>query len=107
MTAGQTPHRALINSMTNAKPCVVVTTEDHDYITLNFIRITDINGVIPIFRGMNPINNKKFRIIKINDTSFSLQDAITFEAIDSTSFPAYVLGGRCNLVEEIFIYNGV
>ncbi len=100
--AGQTAHRALISNVTNASPCVVVTTQDHDYESNNFIRITDVNSSIPVLRGMDQINNKKFRVIKINDTSFSLQDSITFKEIDSTDFTPYVLGGRCNLIEELF-----
>lgn len=106
MAAGQTPNRALISNVTNASPCVVVTTADHEYESNDFVRITDVNSSIPVLRGMDQINNKKFRVIKINDTSFFLQDSITFKGIDSTDFTPYVLGGRCNLVEAVFQYNG-
>lgn len=103
---GQDTFRTLISSVTNADPCVVVTTTDHEYSNNDFIRITDLNSSIPILRGMDQINNKKFRITKIDDTSFSLQDATTFEKINSINFTSYVLGGRCNLVESNFQYNG-
>jgi hypothetical protein len=103
---GQTAVRADISAMTNASPCVITTVADHGYNTLDFVRITDINGSIPVPRGMNPINDHKYRVVKIDDTSFSLEDPITFEKINSTNFPPYIEGGYCNLVEQNFIYNG-
>lgn len=103
---GQTPYRALITDVTNAKPCVVTTNEAHEYATHQFVRITDLNGSIPVLRGMDEINNKKFRIVVVDSTSFLLQDPITYEEIDSTNYPPYVTGGRVNLVESEFIYHG-
>jgi len=104
--AGQAAFRADISGMTNAEPCVITTSAAHGYSTNQFVRITDINGSIPTLRGMDQINNKKFRIIKINATSFSLEDATTFEKINSTGFTPYVTGGFCNLVEPTYIYSG-
>ena len=102
---GQTAHRVDISSITNGKPCAVTTDEDHGYSTLDFVRLTDLNSSIPTLRGMDQINNKKFRIVVTSDTSFTLEDPITFEEIDSTTYPPYVEGGSCNKVEPDFIYN--
>lgn len=104
--AGQEAHRADISNMTNAFPCVVTTTDVHGYSTHDFVRITDINSCIPVLRGMDPINNKKYRIVVMDTTNFYLEDPITFEKINSTNFPPYVEGGYCNLVEQTFIYSG-
>lgn len=105
--AGQEVHRADISGMTNASPCVITTSAAHGYSTNQFVRITDINGSVPVLRGMDPVNNNKFRIIKIDATSFSLENDITFEKVDSTDFPPYVEGGFCNLVEQTYVYSGV
>lgn len=101
---GQIPDRANIISVSNSLPCVVVTDGPHFFPNKSFVRITDLNGAMPLPRGEDPINNKKFRIITTGDDSFFLQDPITFLPIDSTSFPPYVTGGSCNLVQSEFIF---
>lgn len=103
---GQAAFRADISNITNANPCVVTTVLDHGYVTGDFVRITDINGAIPVQRGMNPLNDGKFRIVKIDDTSFYLENPITYEKINSTDYTPYVEGGYCNLVQSTFIYAG-
>lgn len=103
---GQIPHRADILSITNALPCAVTTTEEHGYFTHNFVRLTDLNGAMPIPRGEDPLNNYRFRIIVTGDDSFTLQDPITYKPIDSTNYPPYVTGGYCNLIETNFFYYG-
>lgn len=102
---GQTAHRANISAMTNALPCAITTSAAHGYSTHDFIRLTDLNGSMPTERGMDEVNNYKYRIIVTGDTTFTLQDPITFDPIDSTTFPPYVTGGYCNLVETSFVYN--
>lgn len=104
--AGQTSHRASITGITNAKPCAVTTSEEHGYSTYDFVRLTDLNGCMPTVRGMNPINNYRYRIIVTTTTEFTLQDPITFDAIDSTDYPPYVEGGYCNRIETDFYYYG-
>ena len=102
--SGQIPRRANIVNITNANPCVVETEEEHGYTTGNFVRLTNLNGAMPIPNGSDPLNNYKFRIIVTGVTSFTLQNPITFKAIDSTNFTPYAQGGYCNLVEPNFIY---
>lgn len=101
---GQTPHRAEITNITNADPCVVTTSEEHGYSTHDFVRLTNLNGCMPIPHGSDPLNNYKFRIIVTGNNAFSLQDPITFKDVDSTNFTPYVSGGYCNLIETNFVY---
>ena len=107
---GQTPKRANITGITNADPCVVTIDANPGYETGSFVRLTDLNGAKivspPAPRGMDPINNGRFKINLITNTTFSLKDPITEEYIDSTNYPPYISGGYCNLVNHEFIYNG-
>lgn len=101
---GQIPRRANITGITNALPCEVTTEEDHAYTTGNFVRLTDLNGAMPVPRGEDPLNNYRFRIIVTGLTTFTLQNPITREPIDSINYPPYVEGGFCNLIEQNFVY---
>ena len=102
---GQIPHRANIANITNALPCAITTDGEHGYSTRNFVRLTDLNGAMPIPRGEDPLNNYRFRIIVTGLDSFTLQDPITFKPIDSTNYPPYVEGGYCNLIATEFFYH--
>ena len=102
---GQIPHRADIVSISNALPCVVETDDEHEFSTFDFVRLTDLNGMMPVPRGQDPLNNYRFRIVVIDDFSFSLQNPITFLPIDSTLYPPYVSGGYCNRIETSFVYH--
>lgn len=102
---GQSSHRANVSNITNAFPCVVTTTAAHGYETDSFVRLTDLNGAVPIPRGQDPINNYRFKIIVTSTTAFSIHDPITGIGIDSTNYPHYVTGGNCNLIETNFVYN--
>ena len=106
MTApiGQLPERVPIVNITNALPCEVTTEFDHGFPNKAFVRLTDLNGAMPVPRGEDPLNNYKFRIIVTGDTTFTLQDPITFLPIDSTLYPPYVEGGSCNLVQSNFVF---
>lgn len=101
---GQLPDRARIINITNSLPCVVTTDGPHFFPNKSFIRLTDLNGAMPVPRGEDELNNYKFRIIVTGEDSFYLQDPITFVPIDSTTFPPYVIGGSANLVQTTFIF---
>ena len=101
---GQLPDRARIVNITNSLPCQVFTDGPHEFPNKCFVRITDLNGAMPIPRGEDELNNARFRIIVTGDDSFYLQDPITFNWIDSTTFPPYVTGGSCNLVQPNFVF---
>jgi len=106
MAIGQIPKRALISAVTNAPRCLITTKDDHGYSTGDQVRITDLNSAIPVLRGMDEINNGLFKIVVDSPTSFYIKDVIRDTYIDSTNFPPYVTGGRCNLVNQEFIFHG-
>ena len=101
---GQLTRRANIVNITNALPCAITTEEAHGFANKSFVRLTDLNGAMPIPRGEDPLNNYKFRIIVTGESSFTLQYPITFDPVDSTTFPPYVEGGSCNLVQNTYIF---
>ena len=101
---GQIPHRAAIANITNALPCVVTTVDDHEFTSGSFVRLTDLNGMMPTPRGEDQLNNYRFRIVVIDDTNFLLQNPITFEPIDSRAYPPYVTGGSANIVPTDFYF---
>ena len=58
--SGQEERRTNIYSISNGTTCTVVTTTDHDYSTHDFVRLTDLNGVMPTPRGVDPLNNNRY-----------------------------------------------
>lgn len=104
--SGQASHRSDILNITNAKPCSVQTTAEHGYATDDFVRLTDLNGAMPVARGQDPLNNYRFKIIVTDVDTFTLRDPITLESVDSTNYSPYVEGGYCNRIENNFIYEG-
>ena len=101
---GQLPERVPVVAITNAFPCEVTTEVAHGFPNKSFVRLTDLNGAMPVPRGEDPLNNYKFRIIVTGLTTFTLQDPITFLPVDSTTYPPYVEGGSCNLVQQTYIF---
>ena len=85
---------------------MIVTTEEHGYVTGEFVRLTNLNGAMPIPHGQDPLNNHRYRIVKTDVDEFYIKDPITDEPIDSSQYPPYVEGGYCNLIETDFIYHG-
>lgn len=104
--SGQTSYRANIVNITNANPCSI----EHDLVdgfdTFEFVRLTDLNGMMPIPRGEDQINNKRFRIVVTSSTTFNIQNPITHQYIDSTGYTPYVSGGSVNKVPTNFYYEG-
>ncbi len=104
--SGQVPHRADITGITSGYPCEVTTTEEHGFSTGNFVRLTDLNGAMPVPRGEDPLNNYRFKILVTGTNSFKIKYPVTDEYVDSTNYPPYVTGGYCNLIETSFVYHG-
>jgi len=104
-TGGATDYSATIAGVSQADPCVVTTSSAHGYQTDQLVRITDLGSDMPTARGMDEINNKRFRITVINTTTFSLRDPITDDFIDSTSYTAWVAGGRVQLESRSLTLN--
>lgn len=101
---GQTPKRSNVLSITNSKPCVVEIDVNPGYVTNDFIRLTDLNGAMPVNRGVDPLNNYRWKIVILTATTFYLKHPVKNTEVDSTNFPPYVEGGFCNLVNEVFEY---
>lgn len=102
---GQIPRRANISSISNGLPCEIVTDGQHGYPNKSFIRLTNLNGMMPAPQhGSDQLNNNRYRIIVTDLDSFTLQDPITFDPIDSTNYPPYTSGGFCNLIEQTYFY---
>jgi len=102
---GVTDVHKLVSAITQADPCVVTTTVAHGFQTNQIVRFTDLGSDMPIARGMNELNNNRYKIVVIDSTSFSLKNVITDEAIDSTSFVAWVAGGRVTLETKVLALN--
>jgi len=104
-TGGAPVYQGVITGITAANPCVV-TDATHGLTTGQIIRITDLGSDMPVARGMDQLNNKRFKVVVINVNSFSLQDPISGADIDSTLYTAYVTGGRWTLETRVIpVYN--
>ncbi len=101
---GQASMHATISGITQADPCVV-THSTYTFQTNQIVRITDLGSDMPTARGMDQLNNNRYRIVVLSPTTFSLKDVITGEPIDSTTFTAYVSGGRITLETAVISLN--
>lgn len=101
---GQEEVRSNISNVTNADPCVITTSTDHNLSTGDVIRLTDLNGRIPTPRGEDQLNNRRFKVVVTSSTEFKIKDPITDEYIDSTNYVPYVSGGSCNLFNQEYNY---
>lgn len=101
---GQASAHATISGITQADPCVI-THSAYTFQTNQIVRLTDLGAVGVTDRGMEPLNNNRYRIVVLTPTTFSLKDVITGEPIDSTAFPAYVSGGRICLESHVISLN--
>jgi hypothetical protein len=100
-TGGAPDYEKLIAGVSQADPCVVTTTANHGYITGEIVRITDLGNSMPVARGMEQIDGKRFKIIVLAVNTFSLQDVITGLDIDSSGYTAWVAGGRVQLETRV------
>jgi len=101
---GQASMHATISGITQADPCVI-THSTYSFQTNQVVRITDLGSDMPTARGMDQLNNNRYRIVVLSSTTFSLKDVITGEPIDSTAFTAYVSGGRITLETAVISLN--
>jgi hypothetical protein len=106
LPGGQASMQATISAITQADPCVI-THSAYTFQTNQIVRLTDLGiiGMGVTAHGMDPLNNNRYRITVLSPTTFSLKDVITGEPIDSTSFPAYVQGGRITLESAVISLN--
>jgi hypothetical protein len=104
--SGQAVHRALISGVTNSERCEISTVDPHGFSTGNMVRITDLNGSMPSPRGMDQINNKRFLIYVTGLSSFLIKYPITHEYVNSINYTPWVSGGRVDVEETSYIYEG-
>lgn len=106
LPGGQATSHATISGITAADPCVV-THSAYTFQTNQIVRFTDLGEIGPgvASHGMGPLNNNRYRIVVLSPTTVSLKDVITGEPIDSSSFPAYVSGGRMTLETHVISLN--
>ena len=100
-TGGAPSYYKLIAGVSTANPCVITTTTNHGYANGEIVRITDLGATMPVPRGMEQINNKRFKIVVLAVNTFALYDVITGLAIDSTTYTAWVAGGRVDLETRV------
>lgn len=81
-----------IASISQANPCVITMTEGHGLETFDEVELVAIGG-------MTEINQERFRVVRIDHLSFSLQ-RIDGTVVDSTSFTAFTSGGE---VRPLFV----
>jgi hypothetical protein len=104
-SGGVTALRALISAVTQADPAVVTTTAVHGFQSNQIVRFSDLGSSMPTARGMDQLNNNRYRITVIDTTSFSLQDPVTGEDIDSSAYTAWVSGGRVEVETKVLSLN--
>ncbi len=106
LPGGQSTSHSTISGITQADPCVV-THSAFTFQTNQVVRFTDLGAIGPgiASHGMSELNNNRYRIVVLTSTTFSLKDVITGEPIDSTSFEAYVTGGRICLETHVISLN--
>ncbi len=104
-TAGGISDRhATIVGITATDPVVV----EHSAFTFQddqIVRLTDLGNVGVTDNGMGQLNNKRFKIVVVDATHFSLKDVITGEPIDGTGFTAWVAGGIITLETAVISLN--
>lgn len=103
-SGGVSSRHATISGITAADPCVI-THSAYTFQTNQIVRLTDLGNVGNTDRGMGELNNNRYMIVVLSPTTFSLKDVITGEPIDSTSFVAYVTGGRIALETAVITLN--
>lgn len=101
---GQIPRRTNITDVSIGYPCTITTEDEHEFETGDFVRLTDLNGAMPNPRGVDQLNNYRFRVVVTGDTTFVIQYPVTHELVDSSNYPPYVTGGSCNLIERDYVY---
>ena len=101
---GQKVVRSLITNVTQSIPCQVTTQESGIFFTGDQVMITDLNSMMPVIRGMDEINNKRFSIVVTSPTTFNLYWPVSGKPVNSTTYPAYVEGGFVDLIAHNFIY---
>lgn len=92
------PPRVAISAITQALPCVVTTSSDHNLTTGQVVRIH-----VPKDYGMYPLDKKLFSVSVLSDTEFSLQYSQVPPAVevDSRTYPAFTIPSNPRFTAEV------
>jgi hypothetical protein len=92
------PPRSAIASITQANPCVVTTSTDHDLSTGQVVRIH-----VPKNYGMVNLNNNLYSVTVLSPTTFSLQTSQIPVAVNvnSTYYPAFTIPSNPQFTAEV------
>jgi len=92
------PPRVAISAITQANPCVVTTSSNHNLNTGGVVRIH-----VPNNYGMTPLNQQMFIITVLSTTTFSLQYSHIPSSInvDSTHYPAFTVPSNPGFTAEV------
>lgn len=104
LPGGQSTSHSTISNITQADPCVI-THSTFSFQDNQIVRLTDLGNCGAVNHGMDELNNNRFRITVLTSTTFSIKDVVSGEPIDSTTFAAYVTGGRVTLETHVITLN--
>jgi len=92
------PPRVAISAITQANPCVVTTSSNHNLTTGGVVRLH-----VPNNYGMVQLNNFIFSVTVLSPTTFSLQTKQVPPAInvDSTNFTAFTIPSNPQFTAEV------
>lgn len=103
-TAGPLTDTCTISAITAANPGVIT----HSAFTFQnnqYVRLTDLGLCGSVAHGMDQLNNKRFGVTVVSPTTCSLYDIQTGIPVDTSSFVAYVTGGRMCLETNVISLN--
>jgi hypothetical protein len=106
LMSGQASYRADVNGVSLGNQCQITTVAPHGYHTGDIVRITDLGCSMPVKRGMDQINDKRFLIYVNGLSTFLIRDPITHDYVNSTNYTPWVLGGRIDLEDTQYVYEG-
>lgn len=90
---GATSYQSSISAVSKADPCVVTTSAAHGYATGDIVRISNLGDVGAVDYGMDQLAGNRYKIVVLTTTTFSLQEPVSGDDIDSTNYDTYSSGG--------------
>lgn len=92
------PPRVAISSITQANPCVIATSSNHNLSTGQIVRIH-----VPQNYGMVNLNNKTFSVTVLSTSTFSIQyiQIPPLVNVDSTNYPAFTVPSNPRFTAEV------
>lgn len=103
-SGGDASSHASISGVTKANPCVI-THSAYTFQTGQIVRITDLGSDMPTARGMDQINNKRYKIVVLSSTTFALYDPVSGDPVNSSNYTTYVSGGQVTVETHVLTLN--